>query len=157
MLAYPDGRERWLDESTPLDTSLARAAIGAPVITMESLVRSVPPDRLGWCILCGGTFVGPGTAQDDLIAQVKAGRAVVPGDGTAFFSPVHVADLASAMAAALRTAPLGSVFNVVDEPSSPLPLRERLHPEAPRVPTACRSRIPEAGGTRKRVKKAAGR
>ena len=58
VLAYPDSGERWLDESTPLDTSPARAVNCAPVITMESLVRSVPPDRLVWCIMRGGTFAG---------------------------------------------------------------------------------------------------
>ena len=48
---------------------------------MEGMLRDTDPERLGWCILRGGIFVGPGTGQDDLIARVRAGRVVVPGDG----------------------------------------------------------------------------
>ena len=51
-----------------------------------------------------------------LIARVRAGRVVVPGDGGNYLSPVHVADMAAAIAAALHAAPAGSTFNVVDEP-----------------------------------------
>lgn len=116
VMAYPESGDRWLDEATPLDTSPARAVICAPVIAMEALVRATPSDRLAWCILRGGSFVGPGTGQDGLIADLQAGRAVVPGDGTAFFSPVHAADMAAAVVAALQSARPGSVFNVADEP-----------------------------------------
>src|SRR5438874_650819 len=80
VMAYPDGGDRWLDEGTPLDDSPARAAVCAPVAAMEGMVRATDPERLGWCILRGGIFVGPGTGQDDLIARVRAGRVVVPGD-----------------------------------------------------------------------------
>src|SRR5947209_11513040 len=65
VMAYPDGGDRWLDEGTPLDDSPARAAVCAPVAAMEGMLRDTDPERLGWCILRGGIFVGPGTGQDD--------------------------------------------------------------------------------------------
>jgi nucleoside-diphosphate-sugar epimerase len=116
VIAYPDGGDRWLDEDTPLDTSPARAVICEPLIAMEALVRSASPEQLKWCILRGGTFVGRGTAQEHLIAMLRAGQIVVPCDGSNFYSFVHVADMASAIVAALQHAPAGSTFNIVNEP-----------------------------------------
>ena len=80
-LAYEDGGDRWLDESTPFDTSPARARTSGPVIEMERMVRAVPPDRLAWCILRGGSFVGRGTAQESVIQRLHAGVERVPCDG----------------------------------------------------------------------------
>ncbi len=116
VMAYADGGEQWLDERAPLDRSPARAIICAPVIAMEDMVRAVPPARLQWCILRGGNFVGPGTAESELIARLRAGRVVVRCDGRNFLSLVHVADMARAVCMALESAPASSVFNIVDEP-----------------------------------------
>jgi nucleoside-diphosphate-sugar epimerase len=116
VMAYADGGEQWLDESAPLDRSPARAIICAPVIAMENMVRAVTPARLQWCILRGGNFVGPGTAESDLIARLRAGQIVVRCDGRNFLSLVHVADMARAVCMALESAPASSVFNIVDEP-----------------------------------------
>lgn len=115
IMAYPDSGDRWIDESVPLDTAPGRAAVTAPVVEMEALVRAVPPERLQWCILRGGSFVGNGTAQDDLIARLRAGTETVPCDGRYYISPIHVADMAAAVAAALA-APAGSILNIVDAP-----------------------------------------
>ncbi len=115
VMAYPDSGDRWIDESTPLDDSPARATITAPVRAMEAMMRAVPTDRLAWCILRGGSFVGPGTAQEDLLARLRAGTVTVPCDGSHFISPIHVADMAAATVAAL-SAPAGSIFNIVAEP-----------------------------------------
>jgi nucleoside-diphosphate-sugar epimerase len=112
VMAYPDGGDRVLDEATPLDTAPARAAVCGPVIAMEGMIREVPPSRLAWCILRGGVFVGPGTFQEGIIAGLRAGTEVVPGDGHNFVSLVHVADMAAAMLAAVRYAPGGSTFNI---------------------------------------------
>jgi nucleoside-diphosphate-sugar epimerase len=60
--------------------------------------------------------VGPDTFQERTIAELRAGTYAVPCDGRAFFSPIHVADMAAATAAALERTPAGSVPNVVDEP-----------------------------------------
>jgi nucleoside-diphosphate-sugar epimerase len=116
VMAYVDGGERLLDEETPLDTSPARAAVCGPVIAMEKMVRAVPPADLQWSILRGGSFVGPGTAQDITIMRLREGTETVPCDGSSYISPVNVADMATAVAAALRRAPGGSILNIVDEP-----------------------------------------
>ncbi len=116
IMAYPDGGDHWLDEDTPLDTSPGREGITAPVRTMEGMVRAVDPRRLGWCILRGGAFVGPGTAQDQMIEGLRRGIEVVPCDGRNFISPIHVADMATAIVAVLDRLPASAIFNIVDEP-----------------------------------------
>lgn len=115
-LAYADGGDRWLDESAPFDTSPARARTSGPVIEMERMVQAVPPDRLAWSILRGGSFVGPGTAQESVIQRLHDGVERVPCDGRNYISPVKVADMAEAIVASLQRAPGGSIFNIVDEP-----------------------------------------
>jgi nucleoside-diphosphate-sugar epimerase len=116
VMYYIDGGDQWLDEKTPMDSSPARASSSGPVIAMEDLVRDVAPEQLQWCILRGGSFVGPETMQDDQIAALRAGQLVVPCDGRNFISLINVADMATAVLAALEIAPAGSVFNIVDEP-----------------------------------------
>jgi nucleoside-diphosphate-sugar epimerase len=116
VMAYVDGGERLLDEETPLDTSPTRAAVCGPVIAMESMVRAIPVAALQWSILRGGSFVGPGTAQDDTITRLREGKEIVPCDGSSYISPVNVADMATAIASTLRRAPGGSIFNIVDAP-----------------------------------------
>lgn len=116
VMAYPDGDDHWLDESTPFDQAGDRAATSQPVITMEQLVRAFDPTRLAWTILRGGSFVGPETAQDAVIARLRDGTARVPGDGSNWVSFIHVEDIADATVAALQRAPAGSVFNITDEP-----------------------------------------
>ena len=58
VMAYPDRGDEWITEEVPLDSSPARAAINAPVIEMENMLRAIAPQRLRWIILRGGTFVG---------------------------------------------------------------------------------------------------
>jgi nucleoside-diphosphate-sugar epimerase len=116
VMAYPDRGDEWITEEQPLDTSPARASINAPVIAMEGMVRATSPQQLRWCILRGGTFVGRDTFQDDTIENLRAGRQIVLGDGRNFIAPIHVADMAQALAAALQHAPAGTIFNIVDEP-----------------------------------------
>jgi nucleoside-diphosphate-sugar epimerase len=114
IMVYADGGEAWLDENAAFDSSSSRASTVEPVQEMESLVRA---SSLDWCILRGGQFAGPGTAQDFLLEALESRTAAVPCDGSYFISPVHPADLASAVAAALDTdAPVRSVFNIVSEP-----------------------------------------
>jgi 2-alkyl-3-oxoalkanoate reductase len=116
VMAYRDGGDAWLDEEAPLDDSPERAATCRPVIEMEATIREVEPQRLAWTILRGGSFVGPGTGQEVLIEELLRGSAVVPGDGSRYFAPVDVTDMASGVVAALERAPGGSTFNIVDEP-----------------------------------------
>ncbi len=142
-MAYVPGGDQWLDESTPFDRLPERAETCGPVIDMEAMVRAAR--ELECVILRGGMFVGPGTFQEGLAADLRNGRAVVPGDGSSFISPIHVADMAEAVAAALTEAPPGSIFNVVDEPvrhgdymdrlarimGAPPPPRDRSLPPVP--------------------------
>lgn len=116
VMAYRDGGDAWLTEDWPLDTSPERATICGPVIEMEAQVRGTPLDRLRWTILRGGAFTGPGTAQDALLGSIGAGRATIPGRGQAYLSPIHVADMAGAVAQAVEAGLPGATLNVVDEP-----------------------------------------
>jgi len=116
VMAYPDGGGEWIYENTPLDASPERRSLCGPVIDMEDLVRDIAREQLQWCILRGGNFVGPGTAQDSLIANLRAGNSTIPCDGTSFLSLIHVADMASAISNALSHAPGGTIYNIVDEP-----------------------------------------
>ena len=124
-MAYPDRGDAWIMEDAPLDTSPARAGICGPVIEMERMVKAVPPARMACCILRGGAFVGPGTFQERTLEDLRAGKALVPCDGHNFLSLIHVADMASAVVAALR-APAASTFNIVAEPLSEADYLDRL-------------------------------
>ena len=116
VMAYRDGGDAWLDEAAPLDDSPERAAICGPVIAMEEMIREVRPQVLAWTILRGGSFVGGGVGENDADRSAAAGDATVAGDGSNYVSLINVADMASAVAAALESAPAGSTFNIVDEP-----------------------------------------
>ena len=83
---------------------------------MENLVRALASGELRWCILRGGSFVGPATFQENVLAELRSGTHVIAGEGQNYVSLIHVADMASAIMAALMRAPNQSIFNVVDEP-----------------------------------------
>jgi nucleoside-diphosphate-sugar epimerase len=118
VMAYPDGGDQWLDETTHIDSSAARRTITHPVAIMESMMYLFQrqPKPIRWCILKGGLFVGEGTGQDRLLTRLRAGQEVVPGEGRNFVSLVNVEDAAAAYVAALERAEAGSVFNICDEP-----------------------------------------
>lgn len=115
-MAYADGGEEWLDESAPFDPDPARAGLVQPVTEMESTVTQLDPAKVGWTVLRGGRFVGPGTAQDAQRAALLAGRLTVAGSGQAFVSMVHVHDYALAVLAAVRAGAAGLICNVCAEP-----------------------------------------
>ena len=115
-MAYPDGGDEWIYENTPLDASPQRAAINAPVIDMEDWVRDIAHEQLQWCILRGGNFVGPGTAQENLLAKIRARKSIIPCDGSSFLSLIHVTDMAVAVSKALLHPLGGTIYNIVDEP-----------------------------------------
>lgn len=104
-------------ESTDVPANESSVLRPAPFIQsaadMEEMVRSSPLD---WCILRGGLFYGPGTGTDD--GWRKAAREVtlrLPADGSAFISLIHVVDMARAIVRSAESAPIRSVFNVVDD------------------------------------------
>jgi nucleoside-diphosphate-sugar epimerase len=114
--AYPDRGDQWIDEQTPLDEDPARNRICGPVREMEAMVRATSAERLGWCILRGGTFVGAGTVQERTIVRLRNADEPIVCGGRHFLPLVHVGDVAQAFALALERAPAGSVFNVNDMP-----------------------------------------
>lgn len=116
VMAYVDGGDAWLDEDTPFEIGSDGALPGAPVLEMERLVRALDPQQVRWCILRGGAFVGPGTAQDTVVERLRAGTLRVPGDGGNWVSFIHVEDIAEATVAALDRAPSGSTYNITDVP-----------------------------------------
>jgi 2-alkyl-3-oxoalkanoate reductase len=118
ITAYRDGGDDWLDENTWIDQSTERREVCHPVAIMESMMRlfARQPKPMRWTILKGGTFVGPGTFQCDVIEKIHRRELVVPGDGSHFVSMVHVDDVADAYVAALERAPAQSIFNICAEP-----------------------------------------
>ncbi len=125
-MRYPDLGDEWIDEDTPLVATSQQAGRTDTVTIMEDLVKSVDEKKMDWCILRGGTFVGPGTFQDDAVRRLKQGKEVVPGDGMEYVSFVHVADVALAFLQALRIKPHHGIYNIVSEPIRNGEYRDRL-------------------------------
>ncbi|MFF8608440.1 NAD-dependent epimerase/dehydratase family protein [Streptomyces sp. NPDC015346] len=158
-MVYPDGGDRLLDESTPLDTDPARAGLVEPVRVMEQAVRGDESgDGPAWTILRGARFAGPGTVQDVQRRRLLVGTLPIAGDGSAWLSMVHVRDFAAAVAATVEARPPGMVLNIADEPvrereyverlarrvgAPPPPYDRSLAPELPsqRVSSAAAHRI----------------
>lgn len=96
------GGDTWSDEDTlpaAADNADAARAIEA-ALAMEHEVQSSGLDAL---ILRGGLFYGPGTGfDDDWFARARAGKLRLPGEGEAFVSLVHIADMADATLAAVE-------------------------------------------------------
>ena len=116
VMAYPDSGDLWIDENTPLNSSPLRSSINQPVIEMESFVRSTPNQKMEWCILRGGMFVGLGTFQDRTIHNLQIGAEILSCDGHNFVSYVHVADMAAAISLALQIQPSMAILNITAEP-----------------------------------------
>ena len=113
--AYADRGEEWIDEATPLAAPEAGRGMSRPIVEMEGMVRATDPARASWCILRGGSFVGPDTRQDETVERLRAGSLKVPGDGSNWVSLVHVADYATAVDLALHSSVTG-IFNVNADP-----------------------------------------
>ena len=116
--AYRDGGDDWLDESTWIDQTPKRRDICHPVAIMESMMRlfARQPKPMRWTILKGGTFVGPGTFQANVMERIRRQELIVPGDGSHFVALVRVEDYAEAYVSALDRAPAASIFNICAEP-----------------------------------------
>ncbi len=108
--AYRDGGDAWLDENSKLDP-------GWDVLD-SALDAEAHVDRFR---KTGGTGVtlrlsrlyGPGKASGEFVAGVADRKVPVVGAGDNYVSSIHVADVASALAAAM-TAPDGT-YNVSDD------------------------------------------
>lgn len=108
-MLYGNTGQSVVDESAPLQpTARIQSAVD-----MEQMVRGA---ALDWCILRGGLFYGAGAGLEEEWRQAaRQGELMLPGDGSALISLIHVVDMASAVVAAAEGAPRGSVYNVVDD------------------------------------------
>ncbi|QYN34729.1 NAD(P)-dependent oxidoreductase [Pseudonocardia sp. DSM 110487] len=117
VMIYPDRGAAWIDEDVPpedLPRNRANLAAEASARRFTTAGGTGTVLRFGW-------FYGPGSTQtEEMLRQARLGFPLVLGDADAYTSPIHLADAASAVVAALD-APSGT-FNVADD--VPLPKRE---------------------------------
>ena len=109
-LTYPDRGADWIDESVPIEPF--------PVVrsmpTTEANARRFTDSGGTGVVLRFGWFYGPGSSQTrEMLALARRRVGVVYGRPNGYFSPIHLADAADAVVAALA-APAG-VYNVVDD------------------------------------------
>jgi nucleoside-diphosphate-sugar epimerase len=107
--------DTWSDEDSPASAvteEVARRAIDA-ALEMERTVRDSGIDSL---VLRGALFYGPGTGlDDDWPSRARAGTLRLPGDGSAFVSLVHIADMADATVEALDAWPVARTLIIADD------------------------------------------
>jgi nucleoside-diphosphate-sugar epimerase len=89
---------------------------GRAILAALAMEGAVAASALDWLILRGGLFYGPGTGfDDDWFARAASGKLRLPGDGSAYVSLVHIADMAAATVAALETWPSRRRLIVADD------------------------------------------
>ena len=115
-MSYIDGGDTWLNEQTPFFQGADPRTSSGPVVEMEAMVQALDPEKVAWAVLRGGSFVGPETREDAVIAGLRSGSVHVPGDGSNWVSLVHVWDYAEAVELAIHSEVRGAVFNITDEP-----------------------------------------
>ncbi len=108
------GTDAWTDEDdVNTEADGAAGAAFAATLEMEAAVRA---SSLDWLLLRGALFYGPGTGFDDgWFERARAGRLRLPGDGGAFMSLIHLADMANATAIALEKWPSREAVIVADD------------------------------------------
>lgn len=105
---------------------------------MEALIRASPLDAR---LVRGGLFYGPGTDREaNWLAEVRNPAFRIPGDGTAWLSPVHVEDYADALLAVLERGRPGAAYIACDD--APL----RLHDLYAHIAAGAGLQPPAAGG-----------
>lgn len=108
------GGEAWSDEDTTFTAGdgVAGRAYSA-TIAMEEAIRA---SDLDWIILRGALFYGPGTGfDDDWFARAREGKLRLPGDGSDYVSLLHVSDMATATAAAVKRWPSRQTLIIADD------------------------------------------
>ena len=139
--AYDPAGAGAADEEEPL-WRRPPAAFASSLAALQELEATTT--AAGGTVLRLGHLYGPGTAfaaDGSFIADIRAGKVPLVGNGGSVFSFVHVDDVASAVLAALdRDVP--GVLNVVD--NEPAPLREWLPAVAEMLGAPRPRRMPKA-------------
>ena len=102
------------------DDPIAGFGAIASAFDMEALCRASPLDVR---LVRGGLFYGPGTGREEQWHKEVFDPAFrIPGDGTAWWSPVHVADYASAVLAVLEHGAVRGAYIAAED--APLQVHE---------------------------------
>jgi nucleoside-diphosphate-sugar epimerase len=119
---YPDGGDRWIDESVPLKP----VAYNRTVLDAERAAARFEESGGTAVVLRFAWFYGPGDAfTETLFRSARRGWLPLPGDPEGYFSMVAHDDAARAVVAALDIP--GGIYNVVeDEPKTRRQLGESL-------------------------------
>ncbi|MFN0164416.1 MAG: NAD-dependent epimerase/dehydratase family protein [Burkholderiales bacterium] len=92
----------------------------ASAADMEALVRAAPLDGR---LVRGGLFYGPGTGRAEAwAAELAAPDFRIPGDGSAWISPIHVEDYAAALLTVLHQGRPREAVNACED--APIRLQE---------------------------------
>jgi nucleoside-diphosphate-sugar epimerase len=118
---YPDGGDRWIDESTPVRP----VRYNRTVLDAENAAgRFNAGGRVGVVLRFALFYGADGPFTRELVGTVRGGLAPYPGAPQSFISSVSHDDAASAVVAALRVG--GGAYNVTDDE----PLRRREYFDA---------------------------
>lgn len=108
--AYRDGADAWLDENSKLDPGWE--VLDSALAAEAHVDRFREAGGIGVTLRLSRLY-GPGKASGDFVAGVANRKVPVVGAGDNYVSSIHVADVVSALAAAM-TAPDGT-YNVSDD------------------------------------------
>jgi nucleoside-diphosphate-sugar epimerase len=111
--SFKGGRVLTEEDRLDLGTGTMAPKLAAGVHHVEDVVV-----KAGGAVLRYGALYGPG-ATDDQVELVRKRRFPLVGDGTGYFSWVHVDDAASATVLAVEQQATG-VFNIVDDEPAPV-------------------------------------
>jgi nucleoside-diphosphate-sugar epimerase len=112
LFVLGDHGDDWVDEDTPLPAR--QVPIIRSSVEMERIVREADVPAL---TLRLGGFYGSESGQTRmLIDMIRARKMKVLGNGTNFWSQIHIADAASAVAAGVRAGATGVLHVCDDEP-----------------------------------------
>lgn len=120
-MIYADGADEWINEDHPVEHYPIASGNHAAEANAERFADT------GGCaiVLRFGVFYGRGAAHSEQILSLARHHiGFVPGTGDGYLSSIHLADAATAVAAALTCN--GGTFNVVDDE----PVTKRLHARA---------------------------
>ncbi|MEU8800254.1 NAD-dependent epimerase/dehydratase family protein [Spirillospora sp. NPDC048819] len=120
-MLYRDNGADWIDEDAPVDRYPAATGNHAAEASAQRFAAAGGTA----IVLRFGLFYGPGAAHSkQMLAQARRHVGLVLGPPQNYLSSIHVADAATAVAAALR-APAGT-YNIVDDE----PLTKRGYADA---------------------------